>query len=258
MLAMSMAACSSGGSAIPTSSPMLAPLSSPQSPQDAVPAAQQPTMHYDNNRVIVTLPPLKNGLKPMWAQPCSTCGQPPPAPPPDPGSGAPGPITCIGTCSSCPQLVVPFPRYHSETPGSPCGGGGKGSCQTTDTCDQVVCVGTATSCTGAQCSGSQETIGDIIPAVGGGNAQVVDINSMWSGAVEDGWMMLGNDGNRYVQYNYSQQPTWNWAVSIGIASGGFGTSSYSGVMHWNGQLPPGTRLRPCETNPPGGAGHTLA
>lgn len=120
---------------------------------------------------------------------------------------------------------------------------------------RVACVGTTTTCSGVPCNGSQTNIGDVIPSSAGGQTTVIDENSMWVGSTEVGWMMKGSDGNRYVQYNYTQQSTWNWAVSVGIASLGGGTPQYSGVMHWNGKLPPGTGLFECVT---GDNGQTLA
>lgn len=63
-------------------------------------------------------------------------------------------------------------------------------------------------------------------------------------------MMLGADGNRYVRYNYTQQATWNWAVSIGIASGGFGSAAYSGVIERSeNRLNPISSFPRFESNP---------
>jgi hypothetical protein len=102
---------------------------------------------------------------------------------------------------------------------------------------------------GAACAGSPMTIADDIHKADGSYTEIADINALWNGNKVEGWMYLGDDGNRYVQKNYSNQSGVQWSISIGEAvQGGVGVSSpgaYSGITPWNGQFPPGTSVRKC-------------
>ncbi len=75
---------------------------------------------------------------------------------------------------------------------------------------------------------------------------ITDINSLWNGNKNIGWMYKGSDGKRYVVMNFSNAAGVQWAVDIKvIAVGGSTPGGYSAVTPWNGRLPPGTRVVKC-------------
>jgi hypothetical protein len=98
---------------------------------------------------------------------------------------------------------------------------------------------------GKTCSGSPEAVSDTIPSPGGFTA-VADINAIWQGPTEVGWMYLGTNGDRYIQANYQTQAGYNWSLSVGFASFGSSTpGGYSSVDPWGGKLPRGSRVVNC-------------
>lgn len=119
---------------------------------------------------------------------------------------------------------------------------------------QIACTGKPTDCKNVPCNGSPTTITDIVPSQiqNQGATQIVDINSLWDGGREAGWMYLGDNGQRYVQFNYADAASASAAFSAGFRQFGFSISNippsgYSGLTKWNGMLPPGTSLEKCET-----------
>lgn len=101
---------------------------------------------------------------------------------------------------------------------------------------------------GVGCSGSPETVGDTIPSPGGFTS-VADINAIWQGSLEVGWMYLGTNGKRYFQGNFSDTSVVSLTLGIyktlGVSISQ--PSGYGPVVPWNGQLPPGSSLVPCFT-----------
>lgn len=97
------------------------------------------------------------------------------------------------------------------------------------------------------CSGAPEAVGDSFP-YNGKLITIRDVNSLWQGSTNVGWLYLGSDGTRYIQANYATQTGINWAVSVGILSvGGSTPGGYSGIDKYSGTKPPGTRNVKCFT-----------
>ncbi len=98
----------------------------------------------------------------------------------------------------------------------------------------------------AACSGSPMAIGDTISILSTPDTNIADMNTLWNGNKVEGWMYLGDDGKRYIQFNYANQAGKSAALSFGIASGSVSSAGgYSSINLWNGQLPPGTRVKTC-------------
>lgn len=133
--------------------------------------------------------------------------------------------------------------------GSTAAGGGSTASPTPDPSPEVVaCNGTAPQCQNVPCSGSPETIGDYFHDNNSDTHQVRDINSLWQGGTEVGWMYLADDGKRYMQFNYATQAGKSLGVSWGF--GNFSVSSpggYSDIRVWTGGLPSGTAVQKCES-----------
>jgi hypothetical protein len=88
---------------------------------------------------------------------------------------------------------------------------------------------------GQPCFGSPGTVDDSFYNQDKQNVEILDINTIWQDGQESGWLYYGSDGKTYIQYNYSDQAVWSWAVSIGIASGGASTpGGYSKIMPYKG------------------------
>lgn len=101
---------------------------------------------------------------------------------------------------------------------------------------------------GATCSGSPEGVGDTISILTSPDTSVADINALWNGNKVSGWMYIGDDKARFVQWNYQNEAGKSAAVSAGVLSvGGSTPGGYSGLYVWNGSLPPGTRVKKCFT-----------
>jgi hypothetical protein len=100
---------------------------------------------------------------------------------------------------------------------------------------------TGTPTDGVGCSGSPETVGDDFPS---GTAlplyppppfvTVVDINSVWGGTTNMGWVYIASDGNLYVQWNLATQVQKNFAIGLGVVSAGVASAGgYTGISRWN-------------------------
>ena len=164
-------------------------------------------------------------------------------------------------CQQCADGTYADTCSYGGDPGGMSPGGGSGTGQqctpvmshlrrTASTCitSGSVAAHPGLPADGVGCSGSPETVGDTIPSTGGFTS-VADINAIWQGSLEVGWMYLGTNGNRYFQGNFAD--TSVVAISIGIyKSLGFSItqpSGYGPVVPWSGMLPPGSSLVPCFT-----------
>jgi len=106
---------------------------------------------------------------------------------------------------------------------------------------------------GRNCQASPISVSDSIPNKDlSGETTVTDINALYSGHTEVGWLYFGADGVKYIQVNEATQAAYNWGVSSSIPvspiRGSFGDSSLSGygpVEPWNGSWKPGTRVYAC-------------
>ena len=145
--------------------------------------------------------------------------------------GAGGYKNCLG---SGPRGII------AVCSGGPSGGVGRPS--------QIACNGTAAQCAGISCSGSPETINDFFRnANTNASIEVTDINSIWQGGAEVGWMYLGSDNVRYYQANYSSQAGVSFGLSLGFAGGSVGNGAYSAIKPWTGGLPAGSAVQKCES-----------
>ena len=101
---------------------------------------------------------------------------------------------------------------------------------------------------GATCSGSPHAVSETISISGLPDTNIADINAIWNGNKEIGWFYLGDDGNRYIQFNYANRAGFSAGVGYGLFSVGISSpGGYSDVYHWNGTLEPGSRVRKCFT-----------
>jgi hypothetical protein len=181
--------------------------------------------------------------------------QPQPVQPPT-GPTDPGGCGDASTNSGC------------ETGGGSSGGGGAVGGGGGDGAAQVACVGTPSSCSGRPCSGSPDTIGEILPD-SNTNAHpaddvVTDENYLVGpNGVTESWLYEGSSGATWIQFNYSEEGSWSVSFSKYFASFGFTPmGATSGVVPFtNSSQFPSTSvmIKKCETqggsfNPPIGAG----
>jgi len=117
---------------------------------------------------------------------------------------------------------------------------------------QVACTGTPSQCNGVICAGSPYAIDGSVPSVtpgssyGGqlGYTRIADMNAIYSGVTNIGWLYKGDDGVIYIQVNYASGYTLGGSVAVGfsfIVQGSVGggvnsPSGYSGVMKFSGNL----------------------
>lgn len=168
-----------------------------------------------------------------------------------PSIAMPDPCIAADTCAGGGGCLDNFTCGVGTDPG---GGGGQGpggapsSPVPSATPLVLACVGTPVQCQGIPCWQSPGTIGDILP---GTNAKVTitDVNALFTGSTEDGWLYLGSDMNTYIQFNYASKASWSVGFGVFFASFGINpTGAYSSVMPFKGQWPSSSALpQKCET-----------
>ena len=112
------------------------------------------------------------------------------------------------------------------------------------------------------CSGSPETVGDIIPIPASPKgASIADMNAVWIGTgggihkgnMVVGWMSRTSDGTTLFQLNFENQAAWcgSAGVTLGtIFGGGMSVSTpggYGPIKKWNGMMAPSGTSVECET-----------
>ncbi|MFN2528159.1 MAG: hypothetical protein ABR584_05525 [Candidatus Baltobacteraceae bacterium] len=96
------------------------------------------------------------------------------------------------------------------------------------------------------CSGAPEVVADSFRH-NNVIVTILDVNSLWNGSTNVGWLYHGSDGYIYIQFNYQSQTGYNFAANMGFASVGASTpGGYSGIYQTGGK-PPGTRAVKCFT-----------
>ena len=65
--------------------------------------------------------------------------------------------------------------------------------------------------------GSPESIGDTISISTSPDTSVADINALWNGNKVAGWLYIGDDKTRFIQFNYQNQAGVSAAISVGNA-----------------------------------------
>ena len=92
------------------------------------------------------------------------------------------------------------------------------------------------------------SVGDTISILNSPDTSIADMNAIWNGNKVVGWMYRGDNGQRYVQMNYSNSAGVSVAGDFGFVSAGVSQpGGYSEIKKWNGSLPPGSRLKKCFT-----------
>jgi len=142
--------------------------------------------------------------------------------------------------------------------GSTSGGGGTTGPVGIQPCDptvsqcgtQISCIGSPTQCNGVPCWGSTGTIGDLLPDSTPTKPDTVkDMNALFSGTTEEGWLYLSSSGQTWIQFNYQQKATWNASFTTFFFT--FGLSPIgpvSPVMPFTGQWPSSSAVPvKCET-----------
>lgn len=96
------------------------------------------------------------------------------------------------------------------------------------------------------CSGAPEVVADSFPH-NNVIVTVLDVNSLWNGSTNVGWLYHGSDGYLYVQFNYMTQAGYNFAANLGFGSVGQSTpGGYSGIYQTPAK-PSGTKAVKCFT-----------
>ena len=162
------------------------------------------------------------------------------------------------SCAGCTGGTGDAACGNSGSSGSSGGGGGPTGPTSSTPCDptvsqcptQVSCVGTTSQCKGIPCWGSPGTIGDLLPDSTASKPDTVkDMNSLWSGNTEEGWLYESSSGQTWIQFNYASKATWN--ASFNAFFLGFGVNpmgAYSAVMPFSGQWPSSSAVPvKCET-----------
>ena len=82
-----------------------------------------------------------------------------------------------------------------------------------------------------------------------GSVTVTDMNALFAGGVEEGWLYLGSDGKTRIQFNYAQKSVWSGGFNVFFA--GFqitAVGATSGVLPFTGSWPSSSAVpQKCET-----------
>ena len=175
---------------------------------------------------------------------------------------------CCTQIGNCPPPSQYSPDFDSDITGS-IGGPISYQVDKTGECVKVYCYKKSGSqqiacgqtkpsdCAGVPCSGSPETIGDLVPAGSKGYVSVVDINGIWDGDGQPiggsviGWIYEMSNGSRLIQANFANRAVWGGSLSIpflgmfGISVAGAG--GYGALKPYNGLLSPGSSPLKCES-----------
>ncbi len=102
------------------------------------------------------------------------------------------------------------------------------------------------------CEGAELIVNDLFVPVTGpsknNDVSVKDINAIWSGGRNVGWIYFGWDNQQYVQANLGTQPGVSFALSVGFVGVSINTpGAYSDVRWYQPPLPSGAKAVKCFT-----------
>ncbi len=117
-----------------------------------------------------------------------------------------------------------------------------------------LCRGSLAQCNGFSCAGSPSIISDIVPPSqpGADALEILDINVVYDGERQAGWLYRLSDGRIVIQFSYSGAVA-SQAFEAAFATHGYdrravaAANRYSGLFPWNASLPFGVTARKCVT-----------